>query len=400
MNVLDEPVDDDHRRALRAIMRERRVVVCVGSGGVGKTTTAATLALIAAGEGRRALVITIDPARRLANALGLEALSNTPQRIDAAFTKATGHALRAPLSAMMLDLKAAWDDMLLRTAPDRATAEKIFENRFYDALSRDLPGAHEFIATEQLHHLSTSGEFDVIVLDTPPTQNALDFLDAPERILSVLDNEAFRFFATRRQSLGLGFLDGSILQGAAGRAQSLLARFAGAEMLEELGDFIVLLRDLYDPLTARTRALMDLLRSDATRFVLVTSPLSSSLREARFFADELRKKELALGAIVANRITRSPGPAHALLEGDTLEQLLARLGFGGAERATLAAVLHEAVRQEAFVAEQEFAAVLSLARDLAHTRVPVVQVPRMTEAVHDAARLAAMVPWLVGRPLG
>jgi anion-transporting ArsA/GET3 family ATPase len=401
VNILDAPIDDADRGALRDVLEHKRVVVCVGSGGVGKTTTAATLGLVAASLGRRALVITIDPARRLANALGLDALAHAPQRIDAAFAKATGHTLKAPLSAMMLDLKHAWDDMLLRTAPDRETAEKIFDNRFYDALSRDLPGAHEFIATEQLHHLSTGGAFDVIVLDTPPTQNALDFLDAPNRILSVLDNDAFRFFATRRQSLGLGFLDGSLLQGAAGRAQSVLARFAGAEMLEELGDFIVLLRDLYDPLTTRTKELMALLHGQDTRFVLVTSPLPSALREARFFVDELVRRELALGAVIANRVTRYPGPADAFLEGDALEKLLTRCGFVGDDLARLAAVLHEAVRQESFVAQQEHAAVDALAKELlgGARGVPVIQVPRMTEAVHDAARLAAMAPWLVGRPL-
>jgi anion-transporting ArsA/GET3 family ATPase len=240
------------------------------------------------------------------------------------------------------------------------------------------------------------------VLDTPPTQNALDFLDAPNRILSVLDNDAFRFFATRRQSLGLGFLDGSLLQGAAGRAQSVLARFAGAEMLEELGDFIVLLRDLYDPLTTRTKELMALLHGQDTRFVLVTSPLPSALREARFFVEELVRRELALGAVIANRVTRYPGPAEAFLEGDALEKLLARCGFVGDELSRLAAVLHETVRQESFVAQQEHAAVDTLAKELlgGARGVPVIQVPRMTEAVHDAARLAAMAPWLVGRPLG
>jgi anion-transporting ArsA/GET3 family ATPase len=388
IGVLDAPAHDDARTALDKIVRERRIIICVGSGGVGKTTTAAALALYAAHAGRRALVITIDPARRLANALGLDALAHAPQRIDDAVLKEAGMPLRAPLSAMMLDLKAAWDDMLFRTAPDEATAKKILENRFYDALSRDLPGAHEFIACEQLHHLAQGERFDLVVLDTPPTQNALDFLEAPARILNVLDNEAFRFFANRKQSLGLGFLEG-----AAGRAQSVLARFAGAEMLEQLGDFIVLLRDLFDPLTKRARELTALLRGDATRFVVVTSPLAAALSEARFFVEELGRRELHLGAVVANRVTRDPGPALTALQSDRVDDMIDAAGVTGDVGVKLAAILDEAVREEANIAARENKAVEQL---IAHAPVPVVRVPRMTEAVHDAARLAAIVPWLVG----
>jgi anion-transporting ArsA/GET3 family ATPase len=389
MHVLDEPVLDEGRSALRRLVADKRVLVCVGSGGVGKTTTAATLGLIGASMGRRSLVITIDPARRLANALGLDALAHSPQRIDEAVLRAAGVTLKAELHAMMLDLKAAWDDMLWRTAPDKETAKKILDNRFYEALSRDLPGAHEFIACECLHHLASSGEWDLVVLDTPPTSNALDFLEAPARILAVLDNEAFRYFTNRKQSLGLRFLDG-----AAGRAQSVLARFAGAEVLEEMGDFIVLLRDLYDPLTARTRAFEALLRGDETRFVVVSSPQPTALSEARFFLAELERRALGLGALIVNRVTPAPGRALEVLAEPEWERHLVAQGLDGGEAARLAAILDEATRQQQKLAAYDAAAVEEL---LARPGdVPIVQLPRLSDAVHDARRLAELVPWLVG----
>ena len=392
IEVLDVPVLDEGRRALREIAATKRVVVCVGSGGVGKTTTAATLGLLGAMLGRRSLVITIDPARRLANALGLDALSHAPQRIDEGVIRAAGVQTKAELCAMMLDLKAAWDDMLFRTAPDAASAKKILENRFYTTLSNDMPGAHEFIACECLHHLAASGAWDLVVLDTPPTSNALDFLEAPSRILAVLDNEAFRYFAQRKQSLGLRFLDG-----AAGRAQSVLARFAGTEVLEELGDFIVLLRDLYDPLTQRTRDFEALLRGDGTRFCVVTSPQPAALSEARFFLQELARRELKTGALILNQVTPSPGQAKDILAESGWEQLLVERGLSAASAATLAAILDESVRQQEKLAALDDANVQEmLAYAETTTRVPTVRVPKLTDAVHDARRLAELVPWLAG----
>ncbi|MBM4282764.1 MAG: ArsA family ATPase, partial [Deltaproteobacteria bacterium] len=278
--------DDDARFALRRLTGARQIVVCVGSGGVGKTTTAASLGLVAAAMGRKTLVITIDPARRLANALGLDTLLHRPQPVDAALVRAARARLGpvdaldpvssssssssgpAPLSAMMLDLKAGWDDMLFRTAPDRASAEKILVNRFYRVLSTELPGAHEFIACEHLNHLASSGDWDLVVLDTPPTQNALDFLDAPQRILGVLDNDAFRLLAHKAPGEREASLASRFLDGATGRAQSVIAKFTGPDLLEELGELLLLLKDLYGPLTQRTREFVALLAGRCSAFVV------------------------------------------------------------------------------------------------------------------------------------
>ena len=387
------------RDAMRALVMTRKVIVCVGSGGVGKTTTAATLGLAAAAAGRTTLVITIDPARRLANALGLDALSHHPQAVDPGLVARAATVLPkkadhldvapAPLFAMMLDLKAGWDDMLQRTAPNEAVAAKILDNRFYKVLSTELPGAHEFIACEHLQHLASSGRFDLVVLDTPPTQNALDFLDAPSRILGVLDNEAFRFVADRSGSAGMRFLEG-----ATGRAQSVIAKFTGGEMLDELSDFLALLKDLYEPLTARTRDFVALLGSTATAFVVVTAPQSAVLAEAAFFAAELVRRSLPLSAAVVNRLTPMPDDAMTIIERGDMDAVIdARVGVDDGAR--LAAALDRAVNDEARAASLEDAALQDLDRRLGHA--PTVRLPRLSDAVHDASRLVELLPWLVGR---
>ena len=387
------------RDAMRALVLTRKVIVCVGSGGVGKTTTAATLGLAAAAAGRSTLVITIDPARRLANALGLEALSHHPQAVDPALVaraatvlpKKHDHveAAPAPLFAMMLDLKAGWDDMLQRTAPSADVAAKILDNRFYKVLSTELPGAHEFIACEHLQHLASSGRFDLVVLDTPPTQNALDFLDAPGRILGVLDNDAFRFVADKSASVGMRFLEG-----ATGRAQSIIAKFTGGEMLDELGDFLTLLKDLYEPLTARTRDFVSLLGSPATAFVVVTAPQSAVLAEAAFFAAELVRRQLPLSAAVVNRLTPMPEEAMTIIERGDMDAVIdARVGVDDGAR--LAAALDRAVNDEARAASLEDIALKDLDRRLGGA--PTVRLPRLSDAVHDASRLVELLPWLVGR---
>lgn len=399
MAPASEPVASMHqaaRAALLGLVRRRRVLICVGSGGVGKTTTAAALGLAAAASGRRTLVITIDPARRLANALGLTGLSHAPQPVDEGLVGRSASALgadpagAAPLHAMMLDLKAGWDDMLFRTAPDQATAKKILANRFYRVLSTELPGAHEFIACEHLQHLASSQRFDVVVLDTPPTQNALDFLDAPQRILGVLDNDAFRFFADKSTSLGLRFLDS-----ASGKAQSVLARFTGGEMLDELGDFLVLLKDLYGPLTTRTRDFVALLGGDDTAFLVVTAPQPTVLAEAAFFASELVRRRLPLSVVIVNRLTRRPAEALAALVGADLDDRLG-VALGPDDGSRVAAALDRAVVDEDRLAGLEDAALAGVGTSIGG--VPMVRLPRLSDAVHDQARLVELLPWLVGAP--
>ena len=371
--------------ALKRLVAHKRVVLCVGSGGVGKTTTAAALALAAAASGRRALVITIDPARRLANALGLSSLEARPRRIEERLLVEAGLPRDASFSAMTLDLKAAWDHLVERTARDANTARRIQTNRLYRAVSTDLPGAQDFIACEALFTLAEDDAYDLIVLDTPPTQNALDFLDAPNRILDMLDNEAFRFFAEREASaaslLGLRFLDT-----AHSAVNALLSRFTGSSFLDELSDFLVVMRDLYAPVRERTRGLHMLLRSADSAFVVVTSPAPGPRREALAFLSLLEERGYPLGAIVANRVTPAPGDvadprtlAENLVHAAKAEELAAAIARAHAEQA------RDAAHDEAALDEVR-----------AHApALPCVAVPRLTGDIADLRGLARLLPALV-----
>lgn len=380
---------------LAHLVEDMKVLVCVGSGGVGKTTTAAMLALYGAAVGKRTLVITIDPARRLANSLGLDELLHEPRTLDPAVLSAAGLSPAAPVDAMMLDLKAAWDDMVHRISGEGETTKHILENRFYRYLSRELPGAQEFIACEALYTVAEERGYDLVILDTPPTQNALDFLDAPSRILGFLDLEAFKSF-TRRSSggtaarMGLRFLDG-----AAGAASSVLARFTGHELLDELGDFLYLLRNIYAPLMERTRGFEGLLRGPTTRFVVVTSPAPGPLSEARFFRQLLDERDLGTGALIVNRVLPHPGDQLAGASEEEMARLLAQLGVTGDLLPWLATDAHKVVREQAMLADRDRRGISSLVDDAAGG-APVVLVPQLEGDVHDASRLAQLLPWLVG----
>ena len=315
--------------------------------------------------------------------------------LDPALLSSAGLHPTAPVDAMMLDLQAAWDDMVYRISGEGETTRHILENRFYRYLSRELPGAQEFIACEALYTLAQERGYDLVVLDTPPTQNALDFLDAPARILGFLDLEAFKSFTRRGPQgvagrLGLRFLDG-----ATGAVSSLLARFTGHELLEELGDFLYLLRNLYGPLVERTRDFETLLRGPSSRFVVVTSPAPGPLGEARFFRRLLDERDLGTGAVVVNRVLPHPGEALAAMPVDALTPLLSTLGVSEDAIPALLHAVHEAVREQALLAERDRAGIDSLVADVADG-APIVLVPQLESDVHDASRLAELLPWLVG----
>lgn len=386
---------------LARILQDMRVVVCVGSGGVGKTTTAAALGLYAATLGKRTLIITIDPARRLANALGLDALDGRPKALDAERLAAAGLRPTATIDAMMLDLTAAWDDLVTRVAPDPETSAKLQDNRFYRHLTRDLPGAQDFIACEALYSLVESGNYDLIVLDTPPTANALDFLEAPNRILSFLDNEALKNFygkvsgedAGFAAKMGLRFLDG-----ASGAVQSVLAKIAGKQVLEDLAEFFGLLRDFFGPLSERTRGFEEVLRGPTTRFCIVAAPNAGSLNEAAFFHKELGARDLALGAIVVNRV--EPPPPR-VVDGAGVPEIQSAIEPSVGDAAVAADLAHsifEAAADQHTRAVRHRNAIGVLEEETAkHGRVPpIIPVPRLSGDVADADRLAQLLPALVG----
>jgi len=286
----------------------KRVVVCVGAGGVGKTTTAAALALGLARSGQKVAVVTIDPAKRLATALGLEEIPNQPHRIDPATLREHGVRVRGELWAMTLDSKRTFDDLITRLSPDERTREDVLSNRIYAELSSAVAGSQEFTAIAKLYELDRDGDFDTIVLDTPPSRNALDFLDAPTRLTQFLEGRALKVF------LAPGGLTARFLGRGTGVVFSVFARVTGVDLLGDLSTFFGSLSGLTDGFRERAHGAGALLRDPATAFLLVTSPEPEPVREAVFFAGRLAQAEMAHTALIVNRVHRDGLHGHSVAE--------------------------------------------------------------------------------------
>src|SRR3954471_14729974 len=248
----------------------KRICICAGSGGVGKTTTSAAIALGMATRGLKVAVVTIDPAKRLANSLGLDELGNEPRKVETV-------PLEGELHAMMLDAKATFDDVIERLAPDPKTRDQILENRIYQQLSGAVAGTQEFTAIAKLFELDQEGDFDLLVLDTPPSRNALDFLDAPDRLTDFLEGRALQVFL---RPAGIG---GKIIGRGTGVVFSLLKRVTGVDLLEDLSVFFRSLGGLIDGFSERAERVGALLEDPATTFLIVTSPQHDPVEEAIFF---------------------------------------------------------------------------------------------------------------------
>jgi anion-transporting ArsA/GET3 family ATPase len=282
------------------IVERKQIVVCAGAGGVGKTTTAAAIALRAAVTGKKAAVLTIDPARRLASSLGMEELSNAPRKVPRSkFTRAKVEPA-GELYAMMLDTKTTFDEVVMRYAPSRQQAERIIANRFYRNISSTLSGSQEYMAMERLYELYTEGDYDIIVIDTPPTRNALDFLDAPRRMTDFLESRVLRWFLMPHMRAGHGLM--RFANVAAITFLKVAKRIVGAEVLDDTAEFFANLEGMYDGFKERAREVAALLSSPVTSFVVVTSPGEESVTEAAFFATRLDEAGLPFGALVVNRV--------------------------------------------------------------------------------------------------
>jgi anion-transporting ArsA/GET3 family ATPase len=371
------------RPPLDQVLARRRVVSCVGPGGVGKTTTAAALALRAAAAGKRSLVLTIDPARRLANSLGLKALGNRETRIDDDLLRAAGVRPRGEMYAMMLDLKLTWDELVQRQAPSPERAKRILENRLYQTLSTAMAGSLEYMAMEKVYELHASGRFDVVVLDTPPTANALDFLRAPDRILDVLDNDAMRILLgpmLKASRIGL-----KLFALPAGLALRTLARFTGQDFLRDLAHFMVAFEGMYEGFKQRAAQVKRLLAGPETAFVLVTTPSPLSIEDALFFHRALQADGIATAAVVVNRVQRDPhrlsGPDAAPALREALQ--LAQVPDGGDP--PLSQRLARTLAEQATLADLDRRQVQELSRTL--PSVPLYVVPRLRKDVHDLAGL-------------
>jgi len=276
-----------------------QIVICAGPGGVGKTTVSAAIAMEGALRGRETCVVTIDPAKRLADALGIGPLSNTPQRVPPEAFEAVGLP-PAPLDAMMLDTKTTFDELVHRYARSEERARLIIENRFYQAISGTLSGTHEYMAMEKLYELYWQGNYELIVIDTPPTRNALDFLDAPRRVTSFLEGKLLKWFLLPAMGGGRGVFRAMNL--AAVTFLRVVQRVIGAEVLKDTADFFANFEGMYDGFKERAQAVYDLLRQDLTRFVVVVSPTDQSVEEALFLVSAMTAHHLHFGGLVVNRI--------------------------------------------------------------------------------------------------
>jgi anion-transporting ArsA/GET3 family ATPase len=288
---------------LSARLAGKRVVICAGAGGVGKTTVSATVALGLAAEGRRVAVVTIDPARRLAEALGLDELGNQPRLVDPARFVRAGLEVDGELWAMMLDVKRTFDDLIAALAPDRGTREEILANPVYRQISTAVAGSQEYTAIAKLFEIERGGEYDVIVLDTPPSRNALDFLDAPERLSGFLEGRALAtFLAPSRHALRL-----------AGAMLAAFRRVTGAALLEDLATFFRLLSGLVDGFRERSHDVQRLLTDPSTAFVVVSSAERRAVFEAIFFTAELERAGMRRCAVIVNRVhPLAAGPGEAV----------------------------------------------------------------------------------------
>jgi anion-transporting ArsA/GET3 family ATPase len=286
--------------AIQEIVAKKEIVVCAGSGGVGKTTTAASIALRAAADGKRAAVLTIDPARRLASSLGLKELSDEPTKVNPRKFSAAAVKAKGELHAMMLDPKSTFDKVVMQYAPSREQANRIIANRFYRNISGTLSGTQEYMAMEKLYELHADGGFDIIVIDTPPTRNALDFLDAPRRLTDFFESRVLRWFLMPYVKAGGGLM--RVANVAANTFLRIVKRIVGSDVLDDTAEFFANLEGMYEGFKQRAREVAELLKSDVTSFIVVTSPAEDAVTEATFFASRLNESGLPFGALVVNRV--------------------------------------------------------------------------------------------------
>ena len=366
---------------LADIVANRHVIVCTGSGGVGKTTSAAAIALSAAALGRRTIVLTIDPAKRLAQSMGLSALDNSPRQVKGV----------DGLQAMMLDMKRTFDEVIDRHAADQQRAARIKGNRFYQQLSNSLAGTQEYMAMEKLYDLHNTGNYDCIVIDTPPTRNALDFLDAPKRLTDFLEGRFLRMF------LAPGLAAGKLATRAAGFGAGLFMRAAsrltGQAVLGDLAEFFQSFEGMYDGFKQRAQSVYKLLQSPDSAFVVVASPEAPALREARFFLQRLAQDGMPTAGLVVNRVTLPPGGGLDAVSPTAARKAANKLDDGDTEHQAVAALLQLHADRVGVTRRERKA--ISAALHGVNPRA-LIEVPLMDSDVHDLDDLRAIASHLTG----
>jgi anion-transporting ArsA/GET3 family ATPase len=366
------------------ILEGRSICICAGSGGVGKTTTSAALALRAAERGRKVVVLTIDPARRLAQSMGIEELDNTPRPVPDV-------AGSGSLDAMMLDMKRTFDEVVeSQASPEKA--QQILSNPFYVALSSSFAGTQEYMAMEKLGQIHAEaqrdGSYDLIVVDTPPSRSALDFLDAPERLSRFLDGRFIRLLLAPAKG------PAKLMTAGVGMVTNAMTRILGAQVLRDMQTFVAAFDTLFGGFRQRAQKTFELLQADGTAFLVIAAPEPDALREAAYFVERLSEDRMPLAGLVVNRA--SPPPVGDL-SADEAMAAYARAGQHDGQAATVTAGLLRLHADRSRLVEREtglrdrFAA--------AHPRVPTAVVPALAGDVHDLAGLRRIGELLAGQEL-
>jgi anion-transporting ArsA/GET3 family ATPase len=366
--------------AVDEILADKRICICAGSGGVGKTTTSAAIATGMAARGLKVCVLTIDPAKRLADSLGLEQLGNEAKRVDPELFARHGIEMEGELWAMMLDAKATFDELVARQAPDEESRDRVLGNRIYQQISNALAGSQEYMAMEKLFELHTEGRFDLLVLDTPPTRNALDFLDAPRRLTQFIEG----------RSLGVFMKPTGLAARVAGRgasvALSVLKRIVGFDLLADLAEFFNAFSGMVDGFQERAKRVNKLLADPSTSFLVVCGPQGEPIDEAVYFHRKLVEAKLPFGGVIVNKVHY---PAERL-RGDVTD-----LPAALAERLDdedLAQRVAENFADYQALAQRDARNIDRLAAEL-RTK-GVIRVPYLDEDVHDLAGLGEINRYL------
>jgi anion-transporting ArsA/GET3 family ATPase len=347
---------------------ESRVIVCCGSGGVGKTTTAAALALRAAERGRQTVVLTIDPARRLAQALGLRELGNHPKQVQV-----EGFEPKGELWAMMLDMRRTFDDMVrVHAGPERA--EQLLQNPFYQTISTSFSGTQEYMAMEKLGQLAATGEWDLIIVDTPPSRSALDFLDAPTRLSSALDGRMIRLLTGPAKAGGWGLR--KVVNAGFSMFAKAVSTIIGGQLLTDASAFMQAFDSMFGGFRERARKTAELLRSSGTSFLVVAAPEPDALREASYFVERLSTESMPLAGLIANRthpVLAKLSGSEALAAAESLQE--------GDVNAPLAEAVLRLHADRVDLADREERLLARFTR--AHPEVALARVPALAGDVHD-----------------
>jgi anion-transporting ArsA/GET3 family ATPase len=346
------------------MLEGKKVAICAGSGGVGKTTTSAAIAAGLAARGGRVAVLTIDPAKRLADSLGLKDLDNEPRLVDPELLERAGMEMRGELWAMMLDAKATFDELVRKHAPDEETRDRILENPIYRRLSTALAGSQEYMAMEKLYEIHQEDRYDFLVLDTPPSRNALDFLDAPRRLTQFIEGRGMQMFM---KPTGLAT---RVVGRGSSMALGVLKRVVGFDLLSDLQEFFQAFSGMVDGFQERAKRVNELLADPSTSFLIVCGPQGEPINEAVYFHRKLVEAKLPVGGVIVNKVHyQSNGEGEALSELRDLldDDLAARVEANFADYQALAA--------------RDARNVDRLARELDARRV--IRVPYLDEDVHD-----------------